>query len=346
VALPTAVRDAVDRVRGGAWAAGQCGLAAFVAWELSTRVLGHPAPYFAAVAAVVSLGLRTDARIRRTGELALGVSAGILVGDLLVSVLGQGAWQIGVVVFAALIIAVAVGGTGLAITQAGLQAVFVVALPRTPHSALHRWEDALVGGAIALLVAAVLPAQPWKHAERLQEEYLHELAHVLRDTAAGTRNAATADAAEALARGRALDLVLASWKGALVAGRETSRISPLRRDRGDFWPRSALLHNGVTKATRNLRVMIRRVMVALEMTQPLPLGLADLLEALADAVESADPIPLLLDVAARLDPVPLEASTLSAQVVVGQLRVAVLDLLEGFGLDHDLARQALPRLSA
>ncbi len=343
--LPTAVRAAVDRVRAGAWAAGQCGLAAFLAWELSTRVLGHPNPYFAAVAAVVSLGLRTDARIRRTGELAVGVSAGILVGDLLVSVLGQGAWQIGVVVFAALLIAVAVGGTGLAITQAGLQAVFVVALPRTPHSALHRWQDALVGGALALVVAALFPTDPWKRVERLQAAYLHELAHVLRDTASGTRNVATGEAAEALGRGRALDPLLGLWKDALVAGRETSRISPLRRDRGDFWPRSSVLHAGLTRATRNLRVMIRRVMVALEMTQPLPLGLPELLVDLADALEGQDPVPPLLALAAKLDPVPLAATTLSAQVVVGQLRVAVLDLLDGFGVDHDQARAALPTLS-
>jgi hypothetical protein len=346
VELPTAVRAALDRVLGGAWASAQCALAAFLAWELSTRVLGHPKPYFAAVAAVVSLGLRSDARIRRTGELAVGVSAGILVGDLLVSVLGQGAWQIGVVVFAALLIAIAVGGTGLAITQAGLQGVFVVALPRTPHSALHRWQDALVGGALALVVAALLPADPWKRAKRLRAEYLHELAHVLRDTATGTRNVASGEAAEALGRGRALDSLLLLWKDALTAGRETSRISPLRRDRGDFWPQSATLHGGLTRATRNLRVMVRRVVVALEMTQPLPLGLPELLEELANALDAADPVPQLLALAVKLDPVPLAATTLSAQVVVGQLRVAMVDLLEGFGVSRDRARGALPALSA
>ncbi|MCU1595923.1 MAG: putative integral rane protein, partial [Frankiales bacterium] len=128
------LRDAWLRLRSGAWPAAQCGLAAFLAWEVSTRALGHTRPYFAAVAAVVSLGLQAASRLRRTAELAIGVSAGVLVGDLLVGVIGQGAWQIGVVVTIALLLAVALGGTGLAITQAGLQAVFVVALPRTPHS--------------------------------------------------------------------------------------------------------------------------------------------------------------------------------------------------------------------
>ena len=39
------------------------------------------------------------------------------------------------------------------------------------------------------------------------------------------------------------------------------------------------------------------------------------------------------------------AGTLPAgQVVVGQLRVAVVDLLEGLGIEHDRARNALPEL--
>jgi hypothetical protein len=52
----------------------------------------------------------------------------------------------------------------------------------------------------------------------------------------------------------------------------------------------------------------------------------------------------LVDLAARLDPVALGATSLSAQVVVAQLRVAVVDLLDGLGLEHDRARNALPGL--
>lgn len=340
-----ALRDAWGRVRAGAWGAGQCGLAAFVAWELSTHGLGHVRPYFAAVAAVVCLGLQAGSRLRRTAELAIGVSAGVLIGDLLVQVIGQGAWQVGVVVTVALLIAVAAGGTGLAVTQAGLQAVFVVALPRTPHSGLHRWEDALLGGAVALLVAALLPPDPWKDVRRHRTAYLLELAGTLRDTAEAVRAGSSTAAAEALARGRLLEPVLTRWEAALAVGQEAARLSPLRRSPAPVDSRLVL---ALTRATRNLRVLVRRVTVALETGDPLPTALPELLDELARLLSPAtaadDALEPLIGLASRLDPEQLGASSLSGQVVVAQLRVALVDLLEGLGFDHDRAREALPQL--
>ncbi|MGB8650401.1 MAG: FUSC family protein, partial [Mycobacteriales bacterium] len=218
--LRTAVGDAGVRVRAGAWGAAQCGLAASGAWAFSTEVLHHLRPFFASVAAVVALGLSGGGRLRRTAELAVGVAIGVAVGDLLVGLIGQGAWQIGVVVFVGLLLAVAVGGRGLVVSQAGLQAVFVVALPRLPHSGLHRWQDAIVGGATALLVAALLPQDPWRQVVRLRCGYVAELAAVLRDTSAGVRTGSATAAAEALARGRALEPALTRWDEALAAGRD------------------------------------------------------------------------------------------------------------------------------
>ncbi|MFN2538949.1 MAG: aromatic acid exporter family protein [Mycobacteriales bacterium] len=342
------LRDAWARLLSGAWPAAQCGLAAFVAWEISTEVLGHVRPYFAAVAAVVSLGLQAGSRLRRTAELAVGVSAGVLIGDLLVQVIGQGAWQVGVVVTVALLIAVALGGTGLAVTQAGLQAVFVVALPRTPHSGLHRWEDALLGGAVALLVAALLPPDPWKDVLRHRTSYLVELAATLRDTAEAVRAGSSTAAAEALARGRLLEPVLSRWESALAVGQETARISPLRRKGREVGDRRLVL--ALTRATRNLRVLVRRVTVALETNDPLPPALPELLEELARQLDPStsaeDALDPLITLAARLDPAALGATSLSGQVVVAQLRVSLVDLLEGLGFDHDRAREALPTLRA
>ena len=97
------VTDCVVRVRSGAWSAAQCGLAAAGAWAFSTRVLDHQRPFFASVAAVVSLGLTAGGRLRRTAELSAGVALGVGVGDAWVGAFGQGIWQIWAVVFLALI---------------------------------------------------------------------------------------------------------------------------------------------------------------------------------------------------------------------------------------------------
>lgn len=335
------------RVRAGAWSAGQCGVAASGAWLFSTEVLGHVRPFFASVAAVVALGLRAGQRLRRTAELAVGVAIGVLVGDLLVGLIGQGAWQIGVVVFLTLLLAVAVGGTGLAVTQAGLQAVFVVALPRTPNSGLNRWQDALIGGAAALLVAAVLPNDPWREATRLRRTYTQQFAGVIYDAAAGLRARSSEQVALALTQGRELEPVLLRWQEALDTGRETSRLSPLREGRGD-WASGQLLITGLSRASRNLRVLIRRVVATLQAGQELPPCVPALLDDLAAALdEMADgdaAQPRLVELAGRLDPQRLGASSLPGQVVVGQLRVAVVDLLEGLGVEHDRARNTLPVL--
>lgn len=347
--LRTAGRQVFGRLRSGAWSAGQCGIAAGGAWAFSLHVLGHPRPFFASVAAVVALGLRAGQRLRRTAELAVGVALGVAIGDLLVGLIGSGAWQIGVVVSVALLLSVAVGGSGLVVTQAGLQAVFVVALPRTPNSGFHRWQDALVGGAAALLVAAALPSGPWREARRLRAAYVTELASVLREAAGALRSDSAPRVADALNRARQLDALLERWQESLATGYETTRLSPLLSARGEFFPDANALTVGLSRATRNLRVLLRRIVAAIQDGQQLPACLADLLEQTAAALDLTTDgdaaVESLLALAGQLDPVALDAMSLSAQVVVGQLRVATVDLLEGLGIAHDRARNALPELA-
>ena len=270
------------------------------------------------------------------------------VGDLLVNEIGTGAWQISLVVGVALLLALALDGGPLLVAQSGLQAVFVVALPRTPGSGLARWEDALLGGAIALLVAALLPADPWRAARRGAERSLAELAAAARCCAQALRDRDPAEAAEALAIARATQAGLDGWSEALNTGREITRLSPLRRDRGGTGPAQALLQSGVDRATRNLRVLVRRVLFALETGEPLAPALADELDRFGDAVEAVlrreldGPPDELLRLGAELDPDALSGPGLSGAVVLAQLRSAVVDLLVGTGLSSERARAALP----
>ena len=352
-AVSTWLMTAGQRVRDGAWSVAQCALAAGLAWTLARQVLGHPRPYFACVAAVVCLAVRAAQRLRRVGELAVGVTVGVAVGDLLVGRIGTGAWQIALVVGVALLLAVALDGGPLLVAQAGLQAVFVVALPRTPGSGLMRWEDALAGGATALLVAAVLPADPWRAARHAAQRSLGALAEAARLTAAALRSADPAQAADALGHARATQTGLDAWADALGTGRDITRLSPLRRDRGGTHAAQARLHDGVDRASRNLRVLVRRVLFALETGEQLPPAVADELDLFAgavDALAAADsiaPPPELLALGGELDPDALvdpAVAGLSATVVVAQLRSAVVDLLVGSGVSTSRARSSLPPL--
>lgn len=341
----------IARVRHGSWAVAQCAIGAGLAWAAASALLGHDRPFFASVAVVVCLGLRAAQRLRRVLELAVGVTLGVAVGEALVGVIGAGAWQIAVVVAIALVLALALDGGTLVTAQAGLQAVFVVALPRVPGNDFARWQDAMVGGVTALLVAALLPADPWRPARRAKRALLRELAEAIRLCADAVRHDDRAEAAFALSRIRATQAGLTSWADAVRTGHEITQLSPLRR-RGaqQVWEFEHDLASSVDRATRNLRVLVRRVLFAVGGGDPLPSTLPDLLEELAAVLDQLcdddggdRAVAQLTALAARLDPESLGATGLSGNVVVAQLRSAVVDLLEGLGVDPDRARSALPR---
>jgi hypothetical protein len=75
----------------------QTSVAAALAWLIATELVGHAKPFFAPIAAVITLGLTVGQRRRRAVELAIGVSVGIAIADLLVAAIGSGTWQVGVV---------------------------------------------------------------------------------------------------------------------------------------------------------------------------------------------------------------------------------------------------------
>lgn len=344
------LRQSVDRVTGGAWGVVQCSVGATAAWLLATTLLGHEQPFFACVAAVVCLGVRAAQRLRRVAELAVGVTVGVGIGEVLVSGIGRGAWQIGLVVGIALVVGLALDGGGLVTIQAGLQAVFVVALPPVPGGDVARWQDAMIGGLTALVVAAMLPASPWRPACRAGAAVLREVAAVLRECVTALREQDAPTAAFALSRARATQPALERWAEALSTGRDISRLSPLRRDTRHVWETQSTLYAGVDRATRNLRVLVRRVLFALGDADPLPPALAGLLGQLAEVVDEMaervgdqqEPVLLqLTELAALLDPAALSGG-LSASVVVGQLRATVVDLLEAVGVTPERARAAMP----
>src|SRR3954465_8040684 len=198
------------RVRASWWGVVQCAVGGALAWEIAERVLHHKGPFFASVAAIVGLGVSYTQRLRRVVEIALGVALGVGLGDLLVRVIGHGAWQLGLVVLIAMSVALLLDGGGLIVNQAALQAVFVIALPPPAGGYAGRGMDALVGGAVALAVAFVSPADARRPMREAGADVVTTLARALRESADAAR-AGDADAAyESLELARSTDSSLAS----------------------------------------------------------------------------------------------------------------------------------------
>ena len=154
-------------------------MAAAAAWWVASVLLGHERPFFAPVAATVALGVSYAARLRRVGEVVAGVALGVAVGDVFVRVAGTGTWQIALVIAVAMSLAVLLEAGPILVTQAGVQASIVTTLVPPTGEGLDRWLDAVVGGAVALVAAAVVPTSPLRRPRRLTAGLLDDLAEML-----------------------------------------------------------------------------------------------------------------------------------------------------------------------
>jgi uncharacterized membrane protein YgaE (UPF0421/DUF939 family) len=168
------------RLSANAWAILQTAAAVGLAYFLAATVLGNEQPFFAPVAAVVTLGLALGERGRRALEVALGVVVGLAVADLIVRLLGVGAAQITVVVALAMAAAVLVGERRLLVNQAAISAILVVALqpPSAPFSP-DRFFNALIGSGVALAISHLFPVNPERLVERAARPIFEELAAIL-----------------------------------------------------------------------------------------------------------------------------------------------------------------------
>ncbi len=136
----------------------QAALAAGLSWLVAVHTVDHRAPFFAPVAAVVCLGITLGQRLRRVTELIVGVGLGVAVGDLLISAIGTGPWQIALVVALAMSVAVLLDGGAVITVQSAVSAILMVTLYLPGDtSGLNRLVDGLIGGVTGLVVVGVFP---------------------------------------------------------------------------------------------------------------------------------------------------------------------------------------------
>src|SRR5438445_3243682 len=118
----------------------QAALAAGLSWLVAVHLVDHRAPFFAPVAAVVCLGITLGQRLRRVIELIVGAGLGVGVGDLLISAIGPGPWQIVLVVTLAMSVAVLLDGGAVITVQSAVSAILMVTLNGNHRSEEHTSE--------------------------------------------------------------------------------------------------------------------------------------------------------------------------------------------------------------
>lgn len=323
-------------------------VSASVAWLVATELIGHKQPFFAPIAAVVSLAGGVGHRRRAVVELVVGVAMGIGIGELLISVIGRGTWQLALVVGIAAVVSVSSGLGRMALLQAVNSAILLTAVVpaagATGIPALNRFVDALVGGLVGLVVLALLPSNPVRDLERGADRVLMTLAGLLDTLAVGVRWGDAGPAWTALQEARALQPEIEALSGTLTSANEVSRVSPLRwRQRGHVHLYGSTWQY-IDYAVRDARVLSRRVETMLRRGVAVPDGFEGAVTDLAGAVRifasrlskrdrfDEDVVQLLVDIAHVATTGLRDDAPLSAVAAVAQVRAMAADLLFATGL--------------
>jgi uncharacterized membrane protein YgaE (UPF0421/DUF939 family) len=353
--LRAKLRQGRSRVRAAFGPVVQASLAAGLSYAVAYYVFGHPYPFFAPVAVWLCLGFSLDRDVRKVGELAIGVAVGVGLGDLIVHFIGSGWWQIAVVLAASALVARFIDRGVLLATQAGVQAIVIVSLPATQTGGPgSRLIDALVGGAVALLVATLTPGDPRRRPRVLGDEATTELAQTLELLARGLRSGDVDDLDAALVRGRASEAALEEWQATATSAQELARVSPVgRKHRGELseMERKAVLTD---RAMRSVRVLARRSRSVAGPERDLR-AVADVVDrfaagtrVLAEAIGAGrDPVvarEILAETAAAADPRTVGVGDWQVQSLVVLLRSPIVDTLEAAGASPEQARAALHEL--
>ncbi|MGC1211586.1 MAG: FUSC family protein [Micromonospora sp.] len=333
--------------------AAQCGLAATLAWGLAHEVAGRPAPVFAPSAAVGTIVAALGQRARRTAELMLGVGLGLLVSDVILRLIGFGAWQIGLVVALAIAIALLMTGhSGALVAQAGGTAVLIATLSPVQHNLeFARLIEAGSGAVVGLAVVSLLvPIDPMRTLDRAAAPLVETLASQLRDVAQALRQRDPDRAVRALDQLRGTDADVIRLHEALGGAEEVTTISPVRWQRRRDVERYQRGIQYMDRVALECREMARWAATSLQYDEPVPEELIAALERFAETVrillrEARKAGPLeqtrdgVLDVARLVGQACRKGLRSYGSAMVIQLRTAASDLLRATGYETDAANR-------
>jgi uncharacterized membrane protein YgaE (UPF0421/DUF939 family) len=348
-------RTALQRVLDSLPSIFQIVVAATAAYAFAHFLLGHKNPIFAVTVTIASLGFTRDARIRRVTQTAVGMVVGIALSEIMLLLVGAGVWQMAIVLLVALVSARFLSGTAAFALTVGSQAMLVYIMPAPDGGAFIRSLDGVIGGLTALIFTAFVPRDPMgsasKDAGKLFSVFLNAVDAL--DAAVRTADVKIADAA--LVRVRGSQPLVDNWRMSLDSAISVARISPFMRKHRDDLSDQVRLMRGMDLATRNLRVVVRRVDFLIRDGKP-RIYLADLFGQISAAtallskgLDGPDALvearAKLVEIIHQLDPKKFGiADQLREASVLLLLRPLLIDLLCASGMAEDAARAELPEV--
>jgi uncharacterized membrane protein YgaE (UPF0421/DUF939 family) len=345
-------QDALARLRSNGWPLVQTAVAAAVAWFVATRVLGHAKPFFAPVAAIMSLGATRGQRVRRALELMLGVALGIGLGELLIRAIGIGVFQLALTVGLAMAAATILGARLLLLSEAAVSATLVATVSPTTHGfPPPRLLDALVGGIVALVFSQLLfPVHPVRVVREAAEGIVDDLADLL-DGLAGAVEERDLEASEdAVLKARKISSEWSSFEQALDIGREAAQYAPPRRRQRSRFADYLDVEVPLGLMVRDVHVLARGAVRALTIGDEIPPKLPNAVRDLSRATrglngrlggnrDGTHVRSLALRATYTATTLAPEDENLSLSVLIGYTQATAADLLRTLGMDRDPAHE-------
>jgi len=327
----------------------QAALAAGLAWFLARDIVGHTAPIFAPIGALLILSNAPGRRTSRVLAATLGAVIGIAVGDLLVSVIGTGAIQVAVVALLAMSATAVLGASPAVVTNAGIAAV-LIATVQPPHgfyspAAAQRLVDVLIGGATSLTVLVLLPAHTLSGTRRAATALFAERSATLNEVASALELRDEEAAERALEHARRLDSFVGRLREESDLAHEAVLLAPIDRQRRLLLNRYRAAAPKLELAVRNVRVLARAAVRAIELEPSTRAQLSHAVRhvalaapAVAAEIEAGDregtAIGGLVDAARRASAVAEGGTSVAGGALVAQVRSTAVDLLQAGGLEH------------
>ena len=214
---------------------------------------------------------------------------------------------------------------------------------------MRRIKLAIVATCTAVAAATITPASPIDRPRDIAARIGTSMAEVLRESMRAYQEADPQRAARALQAARESELDLDAFSNATKEGLAVVRHSPLRRRRRRSVQEIAEIAAPLDRAVRNLRVLVRRIGAAIWREETISEDIIDSVRSLADIIDGMSGSGTgrrlsswrseITELGNRTSTMRIE--TLSAAVLIAQMRSIVVDLLEMTGLSYEQARETL-----
>lgn len=131
-------------------------LASGLSWWAAITLVGGSRPYFAALAAILTVQATVAESVSRGSQRVLGVVGGVVLSMLVVHWFGRTSLSVTLLVLIGMASATALGFGPQAVSQVAISALMILSLGGTQTYAAARLVDTAIGAAVGILVSAVV----------------------------------------------------------------------------------------------------------------------------------------------------------------------------------------------